>query len=466
MKTNLLLILLFSALCGSAQTNRSSGGVTGNFTGAVPVQQFSGGEIFRFQPGLVTQLDFGNNFDLSPTSALNSRWFSIGRLNTGSQTVYGLRFQDRNKAVVFGYEDIANPNPRIQWIGTGAGLGNLEFRVASSFSSTISTLVTTMTKEGNTAFGPLPAASTTSISKVSISSTDVSNVLNSTALLMSCTNGVQNSNGLLAFASGGTKNNIAVQGVVSGNGTFEAGIYGETETIGTNRWAGYFDGPVFVSGSFINPSDLKLKDNVKSETNILEKLAQLKPVTYNYKEISELNLPTGMQHGFVAQELAKVFPELTKDISKPVFDKERKSSEFFDFKSVNYNGLISVLTAGINELNAELKLLKEEIATLKESNSTKSKLESKSENNKGFYMEQNIPNPFLDQTTIRFQLPNGANNSAIMVFDLNGNLKKSYPINKNQSEITIRSSDIGKGLFIYSLVESGQEMITKKMIVK
>ena len=186
-----------------------------------------------------------------------------------------------------------------------------------------------------------------------------------------------------------------------------------------------------------------------------------------YKEISELNLPNGKQHGFIAQELATVFPELTKDISKPVFDKEHNQTSTFEFKSINYNGLISVLTSGINELNEELKLLKDEIVALKETNSkNKSIIQENSENLKGAFMEQNIPNPFDNQTTIRYQLPDNTNSGEIIVFDLNGRLIKSYSINKNEKEITIKASDIGSGLFIYSLVKNGQTLITKKMLVK
>ena len=61
---------------------------------------------------------------------------------------------------------------------------------------------------------------------------------------------------------------------------------------------------------------------------------------------------------------------------------------------------------------------------------------------------------------------NGTNTAAIIVFDLNGLLIKNYPINSNQSELTIKSADIGRGYFIYSLVQNGQELITKKMIVQ
>ena len=81
-------------------------------------------------------------------------------------------------------------------------------------------------------------------------------------------------------------------------------------------------------------------------------------------------------------------------------------------------------------------------------------------------MEQNIPNPFADQTTIRYQLPEGTSTAEIIIFDLNGRLIKNYPVYKNQSELTIKASDIGSGLFIYSLVENGQELLSKKMVIK
>ena len=81
-------------------------------------------------------------------------------------------------------------------------------------------------------------------------------------------------------------------------------------------------------------------------------------------------------------------------------------------------------------------------------------------------MQQNIPNPFIDQTTISYQLPEESTTAEIIVFDLNGRLIKTYPVNKNQSELTIRASEIGSGLFIYSLVQNGQELLSKKMIIK
>ncbi len=87
-------------------------------------------------------------------------------------------------------------------------------------------------------------------------------------------------------------------------------------------------------------------------------------------------------------------------------------------------------------------------------------------NNQGFFMGQNIPNPFDNQTVISYQLPNGTTTAEIAVFDMVGKPVKSYYTSSSQKEITIKSSDIGRGLFIYSLVVNGQELITKRMIVK
>ncbi|MBC7641195.1 MAG: tail fiber domain-containing protein [Flavobacterium sp.] len=241
--------------------------------------------------------------------------------------------------------------------------------------------------------------------------------------------------------------------------SFEAGIYGQTRNSNGNQWDSFFEGDVFIGGTY-QGSDAKLKDNVKPESSILAKLLLLKPVTYNYKEISEMNLTKGNQHGFISQELATVFPELTRDISKPVFDKEGKVVSKFDFKAVNYNGLISVLTAGINELNNELKSLKQELSEIKATTKTNDA------NNQGFFMEQNIPNPFADQTVFRYQLPNGTTTAEIAVFDMTGKPIKSFVVTNSQKEITIKSTEIRTGLFIYSLVQNGQELITERMIVK
>jgi hypothetical protein len=78
--------------------------------------------------------------------------------------------------------------------------------------------------------------------------------------------------------------------------------------------------------------------------NALDKVMKLNVSTYNFKatEFPEMNLPTGTQTGFTAQNIESVFPELVK--INPA--KKEQPSEF---KAINYTGLIPILTEAIQE---------------------------------------------------------------------------------------------------------------------
>jgi hypothetical protein len=49
---------------------------------------------------------------------------------------------------------------------------------------------------------------------------------------------------------------------------------------------------------------------------------------------------------------------------------------------------------------------------------------------------------------------------------LNGAFVRDYPLNGNSGEVEILASEIGKGMYIYSLNQNGQEIISKRMIIK
>ena len=446
MKTKLFLFGLLCLNLSFGQTSLTLG----------PIPQFSttgpnapvATEIFRFRPGLVTQIQDGVGFGFGATN----RWFSLGSITQGSQTFYGSRFQTPGNALVMGFTSASPNNPRIQWIGSGATLGNLEFRVADSFTTAVSALVATMKPDGSTVFGD-PALFVDSQSEIKVE------VVNFAPSLF-------NAIGISSSATLAENSAIGIKGKASGL-VFAAAIYGDSPitptTTASNRWAGYFDGKVYGS-TFIKPSDERLKSNIQPDKGFLEKIATLRAVTYAYNKMGELNLPEGIQHGFIAQELEKVFPEMITEVNKPVFDNDGKIKSQFQYKAVDYMGLISVLTGGIQELNSKVIALEKQLAERDPKSDRKSI--SPAENSKGAYMQQNIPNPFGDQTTISYQLPEETTSAEIMVFDLNGRLIKNYPISKNQSEITIKASEIGSGLFIYSLVQNGQELMSKKMIVK
>jgi len=494
-KITFIFALLFSVLCFSQ--NQSFGTVQSSIFSPIP-QQFGGQEIFRFRPGLITQLDAGSAFDFN-----TSQWFSIGKLNTGSQTVFGLRFQLKNRALTMGYQDLGDTNPRIQWIGDNDfKKTSLEFRVSDSFTSTSSTLVATMTNEGKTFFGN-PLASNEPLVGIDYStlssSTRTGLIVENTSTSGSYFTGIKAINNVSGYiktgievqsggssylstginvSTSGTYQNTGVRSTITGtsNGSsyavfgsipstgtgFGAAIYG-TSPAATNRYAGYFNGNVFVTGTF-TVSDKNLKDNIKSETNVLDKLAQLDAVTYTFKPNDQLNLPSELQHGFLAQNIEEVFPELVTTINKPILDKENNQVDTFEYKAVNYTGLISVLTSSIKELNEKVASLESELENIKGEGISK-------DGNRGdikevgFSMEQNIPNPFSNQATISYTLPNDAK-ANIAIFDMTGKFIREYNLPNQKGELVINSNDIGKGMFIYSLVSGGKIMETKKMIVK
>ena len=107
MKRFYLIIYVFLISVLGFSQNQSFTTISNPIT---PASSIITGEVFRFDQGLVTQLNTGSDFTFN-----NSRWFSIGELNTASQTVFGLRFQLPRRGVTFGYQDIGDDNPRIQW---------------------------------------------------------------------------------------------------------------------------------------------------------------------------------------------------------------------------------------------------------------------------------------------------------------------------------------------------------------
>jgi hypothetical protein len=162
------------------------------------------------------------------------------------------------------------------------------------------------------------------------------------------------------------------------------GVYSNVSN-GVNNYAGYFNGDVTITGTLVQPSDRKLKREIKPLVSALDKINQLSPVTYYYNSNSTINLPSRLQYGFIAQELEGVFPELVvnQTIDAPPADapKEGKSgikelddnlnvstpnskkrtvvtNQKEEFKGINYTGLISILTEGIKEQQAQIKELK------------------------------------------------------------------------------------------------------------
>lgn len=242
------------------------------------------------------------------------------------------------------------------------------------------------------------------------------------------------------------------------------------------KYAGYFLGDALVAGtmtvgSLVQSSDIRLKENIQSlnkrDDYTLDKVLGMNVVEYTYKDrLPSVILPdsvsekevleaighkTGKKHiGLIAQELQKLYPELVEEMQD-------------GYLAVNYMELVPVLIQAIQELKQELDEVKGENGqSARKLANTTSITDAQA---KGNVLYQNSPNPFKEQTTIRFQLADDAQNAAICIFDMTGKMLKKLPVSVGMESVSVAGYELGEGMFLYTLIVSGTEIDTKRMIV-
>ncbi|MEN8157267.1 MAG: tail fiber domain-containing protein [Bacteroidota bacterium] len=213
-------------------------------------------------------------------------------------------------------------------------------------------------------------------------------------------------------------------------------------------------------------SDQSLKENILPITNSLARISKINGYNYDLKaEIYENSDPRHKeellkdrfnQTGFIAQELMIEFPELVK------LDKES------GLYTINYIALIPHLVEAIKEQQVEIDELKNQLATDPSEKGT-SELQTSiysSDIVESATLLQNIPNPFNENTTIKYVIPEIQSYAMINVYDLQGRQVKSYSIEQTgEGDIMIPGSELNPGLFIYNLIVDGVEVASRRMIL-
>ncbi|HEU4470789.1 MAG TPA: tail fiber domain-containing protein [Flavisolibacter sp.] len=259
-------------------------------------------------------------------------------------------------------------------------------------------------------------------------------------------------------------NAVGVAGDVL-NSTASSGsfaVLGIASTTKGNHWAGYFSGRVFSTGGYLG-SDRKLKRDVKTEEGALKKLMQLKPSSYYYNTGSykTMGLETNLQHGFIAQELEEIFPEMIAEVRAP-------GNANNTFKAINYSGLHAIQVAAIQELKAEIDELKAQLAAARTYVVEKTSLSEDEKSlleNKAWSLSQNTPNPFSNATTIRYTIPAAAGKATIAVFDLSGKMLLQFDGLADSGQLTIQGNKLQPGMYLYSILHKGEEIFTRKMVL-
>ena len=96
--------------------------------------------------------------------------------------------------------------------------------------------------------------------------------------------------------------------------------------------------------AFGSTSDIKLKENIEVIPDALDKVKQLKGITFNYKKDGKKST------GLIAQDLEKVLPEAVYEASSVDDDEDKHLA-------VRYGNTVGLLVEAIKELEARVKEL-------------------------------------------------------------------------------------------------------------
>jgi hypothetical protein len=300
------------------------------------------------------------------------------------------------------------------------------------------------------------------------------------------------SSGVYGYSPGGVGSN-GIWGYCGGNGH---GVYGYCEngsgvygTSGT-YYAGWFDGDVYCSGTYVG-SDLKLKQNIKDLTSAMDIINQLHPKQYDFKTDDQyklMHLPKGNHYGLIAQDVEKILPNIvraskfeTPDINAAAqpsgkeggTSKESSSktkTDAVDFKALNYTELIPIIIKGMQEQQATIEKQQQQIDQLQQLIQNQNAANNSGTSNAkaittatGAYVLQNAPNPFTQSTSVKCYVPNSVKQAQLAVYNLSGQLIKSYSLTSGMNNVTINAGTLSSGQYTYSLVADGKKVDSKNM---
>jgi len=108
----------------------------------------------------------------------------------------------------------------------------------------------------------------------------------------------------------------------------------------------HVDGDVIAYSTTI--SDQRLKDDVQTIDNALDKVSNLRGVSYTW---NNGNRKGQKDLGLIAQEVEQVLPELVREKEMPMIDGGT-------YKTVDYEKIVGVLIEAVKELKQEIEILK------------------------------------------------------------------------------------------------------------
>jgi hypothetical protein len=238
-------------------------------------------------------------------------------------------------------------------------------------------------------------------------------------------------------------------------------------------------------------SDGRYKKNVKENVEGLKFINSLRPVSYTF-DIKSLtayykkgrnqvlgkenpseyldkeadNASQIVYNGFIAQEVEAAAKKLNFEFSG--VDKPKNDNDLYGLR---YDNFVAPLVKAVQELSNMNDQKDSEIDSLQtQINELRSLILSQKSNGNssvmGAFLEQNVPNPSSNTTTIGYNLPQGIGSAQLVIIDNSGRILESFNVAGTGRNVkTIDTSIFSSGVYNYSLVIDGQYAATRRMIL-
>jgi hypothetical protein len=220
-------------------------------------------------------------------------------------------------------------------------------------------------------------------------------------------------------------------------------------------------------------SDARQKENITDITGALATVLGLRGVKYDIKKefaydeskifdeeyIAIMEKDRKNKIGFLAQEVYSILPEVV------VYD------DSADVYGLNYSEIVPILVEAIKEQQAEISSLRIQVNFLlspsPEFKGASADLESIDSKDDGISeLFQNTPNPFTEETNIKYNLAEEISSAYIYIYDMTGKQLVSHNLGQERSgEIIISGGELDAGIYMYSMVADGRLIGTKQMLL-
>ncbi len=251
-----------------------------------------------------------------------------------------------------------------------------------------------------------------------------------------------------------------------------------------------------------NISDVRVKKNIKQNVPGLAFINKLQPITYNL-DLEAADQLTGtsaetekgakvdqavkdraasikakekvVYTGFAAQEVEKAAKSLGFDFSGVDAPKNGK-----DLYALRYSDFVVPLVKAVQELSSQNDLLQtknddlqNQINELKAlvmanlTNNTNSTTANQAVTVTGSMLEQNIPNPFSNTTSIGYTLPQQYSTAQIVIADKSGKAIKTVKLSgSGKGRISVNASTLSSGAYTYTLYVDNKVVESKQMVLQ